>query len=125
MKKHYIVNAYILTDSKGEWWEWVHTGGSERKTKEFSSAKAAQKYAETQDFVRKIAEKRRKDARYKAAEALLRRIRLRIFDYEDAGKLEKAQRIMTRCQAILAPLWAAQRKAAEDRKLQLTPSAIE
>jgi len=66
-----------------------------------------------------------RQARFKKYERVLRRLRQRIFDYEDAGKGEKADRILKRCQTILAPLWEAQRHAAEDRKLQQTPSAFE
>lgn len=73
----------------------------------------------------KIKHKQWKDARYRKAERVLRRIRQRIFDYEDAGKLEKAHKVMGYLQVILAPYWEACRKAAEDRKLQQTPSAFE
>jgi hypothetical protein len=75
----------------------------------------------------KIEENRRRHARYKKAERLLRKIRQRIFDYEDRGDevYTKARRIMERCQVILAPLWRAERASAEDRKLQQTPSAFE
>jgi len=36
---------------------------------------------------------------------LLRRIRLRVFQYEDDGKLEKAQRIIERIKVICVPWW--------------------
>lgn len=72
-----------------------------------------------------IAAKRRKDARYKRAERVLRQVRLRVFDYEDAGKYDKAAKVIATCQRILSPLWQAQRAAAQDRKLQRTPSAFE
>ena len=78
-----------------------------------------------------IAGNRARQHRYERAERILRRIRLRIFDYEDhdvafgTHQAAKARRLMIRCQRILAPLWRAQRAAAEDRKLQATPSAFE
>lgn len=74
-----------------------------------------------------IERNRRRQARYIKAEKLLRRLRLSIFDYEDAGPeiYGKAKRLMDRCQEILAPLWRAQRAAAEGRRLQQTPSAFE
>ena len=34
--------------------------------------------------------------------AVLRRLRIRIFDYEDAGKGEKAMKLMKRCERIIA-----------------------
>jgi hypothetical protein len=74
-----------------------------------------------------IRHNRVRTGRYKRAELTLRRIRQRIFDYEDEGngKDIKAARVMATCQRILAPLWQQQRKNAEDRKLQATPSAFE
>lgn len=74
-----------------------------------------------------IAAKQRKDARYKRAERVLRQVRLRIFDYgdESEAKEAKAHKVIATCQRILAPLWRAQRAAAQDRKLQQTPSAFE
>ena len=74
-----------------------------------------------------IARNRRRQARFRRAEKVLRSIRLRIFDYEDAGPATyaKAQKVMATCQRILAPLWRARRAAAENRKLQRTPSAFE
>jgi hypothetical protein len=74
-----------------------------------------------------IAVNRFKQHKYHRAERVLRQIRLRIFDYEDEGpeKYAKAKRVMARCQKTLAPLWRAQRAAADDRKLQRTPSAFE
>lgn len=74
----------------------------------------------------------RKQARYKKYERILRRLRQRIFDYEDydaandnSHQYDKARYLMTRCQDILAPSWQQQRAAAEDYKLQHTPSAYE
>ena len=42
--------------------------------------------------------------RFHKYERLLRRIRLRIFDYEDQGNLDKAQRIIERIKAICGPM---------------------
>lgn len=73
---------------------------------------------------KKIEENRRKQARYRKYERVLRRVRLRIFDYEDEGaeKFAKAQRVIKKCKAILQPLWIAQNqareKAAGDRKMR-------
>ena len=72
-----------------------------------------------------LARNRMRQARFKRAEITLRRVRQRIFDYEDAGLLVKAKKVMATCQRVLAPLWRAQRAAAQDRKLQATPSYFE
>ena len=74
-----------------------------------------------------IEDNRARTLRYKQAESILRKVRQRIFDYEDesAEKYAKARRVMERCQQRLAPLWRAERAAAQDRKLQRTPSAFE
>lgn len=68
-----------------------------------------------------------KQARYRRAEKTLRQIRLRLFDYEDISqeKYTKAQRVMETCKRILAPLWDCQRRSAQARKLESTPSAFE
>lgn len=50
-------------------------------------------------------------------ERMLRRIRLRIFDYEDACNLEKAQRIIANIKVICGPRWEARVKRLEDRNL--------
>ncbi len=72
-----------------------------------------------------IARNRCRNARWKRAERVLRQVRLHIFDYEDMGKLDKAQKVMETCNRILSPKWRAERAAAENRKLQSTPSAFE
>jgi len=72
-----------------------------------------------------IERNRIRHARFKRAEYVLRRVRQRIFDYEDAGQLAKAERLIATCKRVLAPKWRAERAAAEDRKLQRTPSAFE
>lgn len=52
-----------------------------------------------------IERNRAKWKKWRKYEAVLRRIRLRIFHYQDQGKLLKAERIMLRCKQILKPLW--------------------
>ena len=70
-----------------------------------------------------IARNRFRQARFKKYEAVLRRLRQRIFDYHDAGNGEKADRLIQRRKAICMPLWDAQAetraKAASDRMMRL------
>lgn len=73
----------------------------------------------------KIADNRFRHERYGKAERLLRRLRVRIFDYEDAGNGDKASRLMQRCQERLAPFHRARRAALEAARLERTPSAFE
>ena len=54
-----------------------------------------------------IRRNRIRQARYKRAETTLRKIRQRVFDYEDAGKSDKASKVMATCQRILAPFHQA------------------
>lgn len=65
--------------------------------------------------------------REKTAERLLRRIRQRIFDYDDMGidMYRKAYRIMARCSERLVRSNLKRRAMAQDRKLQRTPSLFE
>jgi hypothetical protein len=49
---------------------------------------------------------------------MLRRIRLRIFDYEHAGNLDKAQRIIERIKAICGPWWEKRAKRLENKMLE-------
>ncbi len=58
---------------------------------------------------------RRRQARYRRAEQVLRSVRRQIFDFEDQGRLEKAQRVIATCKRILAPLWAAHAERQEHR----------
>jgi hypothetical protein len=59
----------------------------------------------------------RDNRRFHKYERLLRHIRLRIFDYEDSGKLEKAQRIIERIKAICNPTWQTRAKRLENKTL--------
>ena len=68
---------------------------------------------------------RRRHARYARAARVLRQVRLRIFEYDDAGKLDKALRVIARCKRVLEPLWQAQKRAADAARLLRTPSVFE
>lgn len=57
----------------------------------------------------------RENRRHFKYERLLRRIRLRIFEYEDKGKLAQAQRIIAKCKLICGPRWEARQKRIQDR----------
>jgi hypothetical protein len=59
----------------------------------------------------------RDNQRFHKYEKVLRRVRLRIFDYEDQGKLAKAQRIIERIKAICAPWWEKRAKRLENSAL--------
>jgi len=56
--------------------------------------------------------------RFHKYERLLRRIRLRIFDYEDQGNLNKAQRIIARIKVICGPWWTKRAKRLENKMLE-------
>ena len=56
--------------------------------------------------------------RFHKYERLLRHIRLRIFDYEDDGRLEQARRIIARVKTICGPTWRKRAKRLEDRSLE-------
>ena len=55
----------------------------------------------------------RDNRRFYKYERLLRHIRLRIFDYEDQGKLEKAHRIIQKIKVICDPWWTKRQAAGE------------
>lgn len=59
----------------------------------------------------------RDNRRFFKYERMLRRIRLRIFNYEDQGKLEKAQRVIERIKRICGPMWGKRAKRLENRML--------
>ncbi|MBA2114079.1 hypothetical protein [Bremerella alba] len=59
----------------------------------------------------------RNNRRHYKYERMLRRIRLNIFEYEDQGKLEKAQRIIANCNMICGPRWEQRTKRYQDRYL--------
>ena len=58
-----------------------------------------------------IARNRAREARRNRAERVLRAVRARVFDYEDAGKGDKAQRVILTCKRILEPRWEARNAA--------------
>ena len=68
-----------------------------------------------------------RELREKQAERLLRRLRQRIFDYEDQSRAlyEKASRIMAKCQDRLRDKNRRRRERIMDRMLQNTPSTFE
>jgi hypothetical protein len=55
--------------------------------------------------------------RFHKYERTLRRIRLRTFDYEVAGKIDKAQRVIERIKAICRPWWEKRAKRLENKAL--------
>ena len=66
---------------------------------------------------RTLREAIRDNQRHFKYERMLRQIRLRIFEYEDAGNLEKAQRVIEKCKASCGPRWEARQKRIQDRHL--------
>ena len=59
----------------------------------------------------------RDNRRHFKYERLLRRVRLRTFEYEDAGKLDKAQRVVAKIKAICGPRWEKRAKRRQDEIL--------
>ena len=55
--------------------------------------------------------------RFHKYQRTLRQIRLRIFEYEDAGRLKKAQRVIERIKTICGPTWERRAKRQEDETL--------
>ncbi|MEW4453047.1 hypothetical protein AB1L30_10255 [Bremerella sp. JC817] len=66
---------------------------------------------------RTLKEEIRDNQRHFKYERMLHRIRLRIFEYEESSKLEKAQRVIAKCKAICGPRWEARQKQIQDRHL--------
>jgi len=60
----------------------------------------------------------RDNRRFHKYEAMLRRIRLRIFEYEDQGRLEQARRIIDRIKVICGPWWEKRAKRLENKMLE-------
>ena len=56
--------------------------------------------------------------RFHKYERLLRRIRLRMFDYEDLGKSDKAQKVIARIKTICGPWWTKRAKRLENEMLE-------
>ncbi len=59
----------------------------------------------------------RDNQRFHKYERMLRQIRLRIFDYEDQGKLDKAHRVIKRIKLICGPWWELRAKRIEEQQL--------
>ena len=59
----------------------------------------------------------RDNRRFHKYERTLRRIRLRTFEYEDSGKIEKAQRVIERIKVICRPTWEKRAKRLENNIL--------
>ena len=59
----------------------------------------------------------RDNQRFHKYERLLRHIRLRIFDYEDQGKLAKAHRIIEKIKMICGPWWGKRAKRQANKML--------
>ena len=56
-------------------------------------------------------------------ERMLRRIRLRVFGYEDAGKLDKAERVIARIKVICGPAWDKRGEATREQDAR-TPAVV-
>lgn len=59
----------------------------------------------------------RENQRHYKYERMLRRIRLRIFDYEDDGNLDKAHQVIAKIKVICGPRWERRAKRNEDKQL--------
>lgn len=59
----------------------------------------------------------RENQRFHKYERMLRRIRLRIFDYEDARKLDKAHRVIAKIKVTCGPWWERRAKRIEEERL--------
>lgn len=55
-----------------------------------------------------IEKNRKREARFDKAERMLRRLRLRVFDYEDNKRADQCGRLIDRCKERLKPRWEAQ-----------------
>lgn len=55
--------------------------------------------------------------RFHKYEKLLRQIRLRVFEYEDSGRLTKAERVIARIKAICGPRWEKRARRQEAKSL--------
>lgn len=65
----------------------------------------------------KLEEKVKYYRRCEKHDRIIRKIRLRIFDYEDEGKLEKAHRVIRKLKKFCERRDRARRSRAEDRRL--------
>ena len=51
-------------------------------------------------------------------EKIIRQIRLRVFDYEDDGRGEKAARVLAKCKAICMEQWRREAEARAEPRLR-------
>jgi hypothetical protein len=86
------------------------------KAPEVSSCTKDGETTETLMLKDAIGRNRQRHARFEKYEALLVRLCLRVFDYEAAGKEDKAERVMQRCKAICMPFWEARKRATSADK---------
>ena len=68
-------------------------------------------------MVKSLKQAIRDNRRFHKYERLLRHVRLRIFEYEDAGKLDKAERVIARIKSICGPTWEKRAKRQEEKML--------
>ena len=59
----------------------------------------------------------RDNQRFHRHERLLRHIRLPTYQYQDAGKLEKAQRVIATIKIACGPTWERKARRLEDKAL--------
>ena len=69
-------------------------------------------------MVKSLKQAIRDNRRFQKYERMLRRIRLCVFDYEDSGKLDKAERVIARIKAICGPTWERRAKQQENGMLE-------
>ena len=69
-------------------------------------------------MVKSLKQTIRDNRRFHKYERILRRIRLRVFGYEDAGKLDKAERVIARIKVICGRAWEKRAKRQENRMLE-------
>lgn len=60
----------------------------------------------------------RDNQRFHKYEKTLRRIRLRTFEYEEAGMIEKARRVVAKIKAVCGPMWERRAKRLENKMLE-------
>ena len=68
-------------------------------------------------MVKSLKQAIRDNRRFHKYERMLRRIRLCVFDYEDSGRLDQAERIITRIKVICGPTWRKRATRLENEML--------
>ena len=69
------------------------------------------------DMAKSLRQAIRDNQRFHKYEKLLRRIRLRVFDYEDSDKSKKAERVIQRIKAICKPTWEKRARRQANKTL--------